>query len=382
MYDASIMRRIALRTLFQSKGKALSAVVGVAAAGTLILVQLGLYLGFLLTSSALVMRSGGDVWVMASGTEVLDNAEALGPTARQRLASHPCVQRVRGVIVDYMQVRAPSGELVATQVFGIERPGGSSPLMPWSMRHGLPSALDAPGRVAVEALDARKLHIEGEPLGTALEASGDRVHVAAMSHGLRSFTLMPYIFTRLALARRISRYGDGQATFWIADLSQPSCAAAVIAHVEADRELDAHTAGDFVAITQGFWVHNSGVGTVLTFGAVLALVVGMIVIGQTLSAITRSHLRELGTLKALGASRRELAGFVVWQAAFLMVLGGCLAVALAHGCRALLGRFGLEVALSSGVLALGGLAVFTMCALASSRSVRVVLKLEANEVMK
>jgi putative ABC transport system permease protein len=376
------LRRIALRTLFQSKGKALSAVVGVAAAGTLILVQLGLYLGFMLTSSALVMRSGGDVWVMATGTEVLDNAEALGPSARQRLASHPCVRRVRGIIVDYVQVRAPNGELVATQVFGVEGPGDGSPLMPWSMHHGLPSALDAPGRVAIEALDVKKLHVDGEPLGAPLEAGGDVVHIAAMSYGLRSFTLMPYVFTRLPQARRLTRYGDGQATFWVGDLKDASCAPAVIAHVEGEPELDAHTGGEFVEMTQAFWVLNSGVGTVLTFGAVLALVVGMIVIGQTLSAITRSHLRELGTLKALGASRRELAGFVGWQALFLMILDGCLAVVLAFGCRALLGRFGLEVALTRGVLALGGLAVLTMCALAASRSIRVVLQLEANEVMK
>lgn len=376
------MHRIALKTLLASPGKALGAIVGVAAAGTLIFVQLGLYVGFLKTSSALVERTRGDVWVMASGTSVLDNGEALGTAARERLASHPCVAGVRGVIVDFVQIRAPSGELVTAQVFGVDRRRPSTALMPWSMREGLPSALDAPGRVVVEALDADKLGIEGEALGASLDAGGDRVVVAGLTQGLRSFTLMPYVFTRLELARRLSRYDAGQATFWIADLKRPACSAAVIAHVEEDAELDAHTGAGFTQMTQAFWIHNSGVGTVLSFGTLLALLVGMIVIGQTLSAITRSHLFELATLKALGASGRELAGFVSWQASVLMLAGGVLSVALAFGLRISMQRFGLELALNAGVLGLGAVAVLLMCALASVGSIRTVLALEANEVLK
>ena len=376
------MYRIALKTLLASPGKALGAIIGVAAAGTLIFVQLGLYLGFMQTSSALVSRTHGDVWVMASGTQVFDNGEAIGRSARDRVASHPCVTHVRGVIVDYVQIRAASGELVTAQVFGIDRRHPGSAVMPWSMREGLPTALDSPSRVVVEQLDANKLGIEGEALGATLNAGGDEVTVGALTQGLRSFTLMPYVFSRLELARRLTRYEEGQSTFWVAELADPACSPAVIAHVENDHELDAHTGKAFTEMTQAFWIHNSGVGTVLGFGALLALLVGMIVIGQTLSAITRSHLHELGTLKALGASKRELAGFVIWQASVLMIVGGLTGAALAFALKLSLAEFGLEVALSAGVLVLGGAAVLMMCALASIASIRTVLALEANEVLK
>jgi hypothetical protein len=61
------VRRIALKSLLHDRGKAGAALAGVAFATTLLLVQSGVYLGFLETSAGLISRVGGDVWVMARG---------------------------------------------------------------------------------------------------------------------------------------------------------------------------------------------------------------------------------------------------------------------------------------------------------------------------
>jgi putative ABC transport system permease protein len=135
-------------------------------------------------------------------------------------------------------------------------------------------------------------------------------------------------------------------------------------------------------MTRRFWVESSGVGAVLELGALLSLVVGMVVIAQTLSAITRSHLRELGTLKALGATSAELIRFVAWQAALLAVVGGLLALGLAYLLRSWLLRMGLEIVLSAEVVAIGLTAIVAMCALASVGSMRTVLALDPAEVLR
>ncbi len=69
-------------------------------------------------------------------------------------------------------------------------------------------------------------------------------------------------------------------------------------------------------------MRGSGAGSALAFTAVLGLVVGVVIVGQTLYAVTREHMRELATLKALGASDWEIVGFVAWQAGLLAFVGG------------------------------------------------------------
>ena len=76
------MRRIALKSLLHDRGKAAAALAGVAFATTLLLVQSGVYLGFLETSAGLISRVGGDVWVMARGTPALEFGDPLSPAAR------------------------------------------------------------------------------------------------------------------------------------------------------------------------------------------------------------------------------------------------------------------------------------------------------------
>ena len=63
---------VALRSLVFDRSKLVASLAGVALATTLLLVELGLYVGLLDSSAALVRRVGGDVWLMARGTEVLE----------------------------------------------------------------------------------------------------------------------------------------------------------------------------------------------------------------------------------------------------------------------------------------------------------------------
>lgn len=78
----------------------------------------------------------------------------------------------------------------------------------------------------------------------------------------------------------------------------------------------------FIQSTEDHWVNGSGAGSALAFTAILGLVVGAVIVGQTLYAVTRAHMRELATRKALAASGWEIVGFVAWQAGLLAFVGG------------------------------------------------------------
>ncbi len=381
------MRHIALRSLLFDRGKLLGALAGVAFATVLLLLQIGIYQGFISTASALIDHMGGDLWVMAHGTEVIDNGEPLSAGARSIVTTPSCVTRARGVILSFGAVRKPGDALDGVQIVGFEPSDPSyaraAPLIPWELARGLPSDLHAPLRVSVDTTDLAKLHLPENPIGSQIQVNGRAVYIAAVTRGIRSFALTPFLFMELPTARRLLNLADGQAHYWVLDLRDRSCAAATIREISSRApDLDVRTVDDFRLRTQDFWVKGSGAGTALGFSALLGLVVGTVIVAQTLYALTREHEKELATLKAVGASAFELASFVGWQAVFLAVVGGLSGGAIAFATQRSLIRAGLTVVLDTEVVVVATVSVILMCAVASLASIRRVLTLEAVEVFK
>jgi putative ABC transport system permease protein len=375
-----MMRRIALRSLVFDRGKFVGAAAGVAFAAALLLLQVGIYVGFLATSALLVDRMGGDLWVMARGTEVIDNGEPLSAGCRARIASIACVRGVRGLVFSFGGVRKGNGVLDAIQLVGVE---AGSTLLPWDLAEGLPADIHAPMRVSVDAIDLGKLRLPADPRGMQLQLAGRSVEIAAVTRGIRSFTLTPYVFADITTARRVLRLAEGQAHYWVVDLEDSSCAPSVTAAIEArDPDLQVLPTETFRRKTEDYWVASSGAGVALGFSALLGLVVGVVIVGQTLYSLTREHERELATLKAVGATRTELAAFVAWQAALLALVGSVIGLLLAIAGQRLLAGAGLMVVLSPRVLLLAAAAVVSMCAIASIGSVRRILRLDPAEVFR
>jgi putative ABC transport system permease protein len=289
---------------------------------------------------------------------------------------------VRGLVFAFIAMRKSNGALDAVQIVGLDPVLGPT-LVPWSLEQGLPGDLAARDRVSVDSIDLGKLHLPADPRGTRIQIGTHTVEIAALTHGIRSFTLTPYVFSDIATARRLVGLGEGQAHFWVVDVADPGCAMTVAAAIEERHpDLQALTAAAFRKKTEDYWVGGSGAGVAIGFSALLGLVVGTVIVGQTLYSVTREHERELATLKAIGATRTELASFVAWQAALLAVLGGVIGFGLAAIGQHVLADAGLMVVLSPRVLVMASCAVFGMCAVASVGSVRKVLNLDAAEVFK
>lgn len=373
------MFEVALVSLLHDRGKFIASLAGVALSATLLLIQLGLFAGFVATSSSLIRHIGGDVWLTARGTEVIDNGEELSPAAAHALAAHPCVRRVRAVVSAIVPMRKPSGALDHVQVVGVD---SGDQAVPWTMVRGLPLDLNEPMRVTIDDHDIDKLELTGDPLGASLQVMGQSAYVAGITHNIRSFALYPYLFTSPTNARSLTRTGEEGAHYYVADLERPSCAADVTGSFGRGGDVEALTMDAFAKRTERYWVMGSGAGAALGFSALFGLIVGAVIVGQTLFSITKEHIKELSTLKAMGASTRELVAFVAWQASALGVGGGLIGLALAFGLENILSSNGIQVVLSGWVVALGAFAVASMCVLASIPSARRVLQVEAAEVLR
>src|SRR5262249_2887522 len=128
-------------------------------------------------------------------------------------------------------------------------------------------------------------------------------------------------------------------------------------------DVDVLTNRQFSTMTRVYWMFTTGAGIAVLLAALLGLVVGVVVVAQTIYATTMDHLREYGTLKAMGATNRYLYAVIVQQAAISGVIGYALGMIVSlfvvrgseQGGAAILlpawmaaAMFGLTLAMCSG----------------------------------
>jgi putative ABC transport system permease protein len=87
------------------------------------------------------------------------------------------------------------------------------------------------------------------------------------------------------------------------------------------KDVDVVTNHEFSRMTQFYWMFTTGAGVAVLLAALLGLVVGFVVVAQTIYATTMDHLREFGTLKAMGAPNSYVYKVIIKQAAISAVIG-------------------------------------------------------------
>ena len=86
-----------------------------------------------------------------------------------------------------------------------------------------------------------------------------------------------------------------------------------------DAEVVTHA--EFRKRSLDYWLFETGAGSALITGAVLGIIVGVVVVAQTLYASTKEHLNEFATLRALGASAGFIRKVILWQAVLSAIMG-------------------------------------------------------------
>jgi len=83
----------------------------------------------------------------------------------------------------------------------------------------------------------------------------------------------------------------------------------------------AHTKDEIAEITRTYWRERTGIGFILGLGATVGVIVGMVVVSQILYSSVADHIKEFGTLKAMGASDWVIYRVITEQALWMAVLG-------------------------------------------------------------
>ena len=364
--------KLAIRNLLHDRARFLVTLIGVLFAVVLLAVQLGLYLGARKMISGMVAHTTGDIWIAAYGANSFEQAPILTGRERFLALSVPGVASVSPLVVSFSGWRKPDSGTVNVIVIGAEKGEGS--LRPWNIVEGAAAPTLQDG-VIVDRSYAKMLGVSG--VGAMAEIAGQRVRVEGFTNGIRSFTTSPFVFTSLKKAREILSVPPDQATFYIVNLLPGANAAQVRQELAAKLpDVSVYTKAQFLKLNLDYWLFGTGAGVALLGGALLGLVIGTVIVAQTLYSSTKDHLTEFATLRALGSSSSYIHKVILVQAIVSAVIGFAIGIAVSLVVAQFSEVTPMPIVLTPllAVLLLG--ATVAMCAISAIASIFKVTKID------
>jgi putative ABC transport system permease protein len=316
---------LAARNLFHDRLRFVATLVGIVFSMILVTVQMGLYLGFGRMVTTMIDHADADLWIMPAGTRCFEDPSVLDDSNRFRALSVKGVAQAAAVVIGFAQWRMPSG--VTTPVFIVGSDLRSGGLPPWNLVAGSVEALEIPGAVAIDRSYLDRLGITG--LGATAEIRDQKVEVKAVSKGIRSFTTTPYVFAPLVRARAYTGIASNKAAYVLVRIAADTDVETVRGRLKANiSDVDVLTPAEFRDRSRSFWLFGTGAGAALFAGALLGIIVGTVIVAQTLYSSTKDHLNEFATLRAIGSSGRYIHKVIIWQALLSAVIGFCIAAGI------------------------------------------------------
>lgn len=348
---------LASRNLFQDKTRLSLSVAGVALAVMLILILTGFVSGISLQLSRYLDHAPGSVVLVQPGSQ--------GTSSVVPAESVKAVRQVAGVasavpVISLYAVLDLGQSKQFAVVVGYDPAQGGGP---WALREGRLPAAD--NEVVLDAVLADR---RGVKVGDEFGLMGQTFKVVGLSADTTTW-MLGYVFMWLDAAQRL--FGAPNAVSLV--LVTPSSGvspADLRSRLTGIPGTDAILKSDLIAITLRTYL--SVLGPILNLIAVIASVVGTLVVGMVVYTATLERQREYGVLKAVGARNRVLYRVVATQALAAAFAGSILGVGLALGAAqlimALRPQFLIAVEPSSALLALAlGLGMALVAALFPAR---------------
>uniref|UniRef100_UPI001ABB397D FtsX-like permease family protein n=1 Tax=Aetokthonos hydrillicola TaxID=1550245 RepID=UPI001ABB397D len=308
------------------------------------------------SSAKLIDNSNADIWVASETTVYLDLTLPL-PLADINLAQQvDGVDRAEPLIASGGMWRHPGGEIAPIRVIGFDPQGQL--FTPKNLVQGSVSALKQPYTVIVDKTNAGSLN--ARQIGDQAEVNSLPVQVVGLTQGNRSVASNPYMFTSLESANAYLLSGrtatlscktrSGSTDFQCTNIYVPSDRSStpqpkplassdsisyILIRAKPGQNLQAlkqklnaalpstraYTRKEMAQKTQNYWQERTGIGYLLSLGATVGIIVGVIIVAQILYSSVSDHIKEFGTLKAMGASDWTIYGVIIEQALWMAVLG-------------------------------------------------------------
>jgi putative ABC transport system permease protein len=372
------MNYIAIQMLTGDRAKYLGLIFSIAFSTFLLENQTSIFAGILRRSGNQILDvTDADVWVMDPRTQYFEETKALKETD---------LNRVRGVTgVDYAVrlfkgnpvARTEAGHYNVCTVQGLD--DATLVGAPRSMLLGSWERLREPRSIVIDKAGYLLL-FPGEPLqiGRTLELNDHKVQIVGISDALPAFVNFPIIHARYSEAIQFQGRERKQLSFVLVRPVPGITPEALARRIGEQTGLRARTRDEFRWDCIRYYLKNTGIPVNFGITIGIAVIVGLVVSGQTFYLFTVENLRQFGALKAIGVTNLRLMGMIVLQALMVWFVGFSLGTGLAAGFfEATLNNIPTRhlVLMWQNVLGVGAL-MMGVVLLASLLSIRRVIVLE------
>lgn len=378
------MNFVALRMLTGDRAKYLGLIFAIAFSTFLLQNQTSIFAGIMKrTGGTITDITDADVWVMDPATKYFEETKALKDTDLLRVRGVAGVEYAVRLFKGQPVARTPKGNFSATVVLGLD----DATLIgaPRKMVMGTWESLREPDAIVVDRAGYMLL-FPGEPLelNRTLEMNDHLVRIAGISEASAAFTSFPIIHARYSEAVNFLGRERSQMAFVLARPQAGVSAEELTRRINDSTGLKARTSDEFWWDCIRYYLAHTGIPVNFGITITIAIIIGLVVSGQTFYLFTVENLKQFGALKAIGVTNTRLMGMILLQA----LAAGFIGYAFGTGMAAVFFEIFSQKTATRGiilmwqnVLGVGGLMLFVVIA-ASLLSIRRVLVLEPAAVFR
>src|SRR5215831_5547592 len=206
------MASLALRNLLYDKVRLVVTVTEIVFAVVLIVIQLGLFIGFTSTTANNINHAGADLWITYPGVRNFDQGHPLPERKRYQALAVSGVAQAEKYIMGFTQWKRPDGSQESVEVIGFELDSGMGG--PWNVVEGTVRDLALPDSVIVDEAYREKLGVER--IGDSIEINDHRARVVGFTRDIRSFTTSPFVYTSFRNALKyMDRILNNEQTIYV-----------------------------------------------------------------------------------------------------------------------------------------------------------------------
>jgi putative ABC transport system permease protein len=307
---------LAYRNLRRAAGRWWVSLFGIFFATFLMTVQGSLLYGFATAASRMVDAIDADVWMVAKGTPAF---EFVSPVAERYADIALGVDGVSAVgrgVASWAPFERRGGERTYILAVGVED----------AFRGLTPSVT---GLSAAAGLSDSGLMIDESDAATLdyksgvehVQVSGHRAYLFGTTTGFSTFLGPPLVMGSYSDVRRYLRYSRPDVGMIFVRVASGFSPAVVRDRLrQRFHDLDVWTSDEFSTRSRIYWLIQTGAA--LSLAAVLGFAIGLVVVGQTMYALTAENIEEFATLRAFGASNSDIRSIVVTQSLICGAIGG------------------------------------------------------------
>ncbi|RFM33517.1 ABC transporter permease [Chitinophaga silvisoli] len=375
------MWNTALRFMTYDKAKLIGILCGIVISIFLIGAQLGILNNILDMSLGIVKGNKQFIYVVdkksTSSTSLVNVDKRVG----NELQSIPGVARVFPVVVAGGTTKTKSGGTAMAQIIGVQYPAMAGAPEFYTHETVL-SNLQNEGAVIIDAGDVENM--ENIQMGEHFTLNDKRVFVSGMSvnnAGLGQFN----IITTIDRARQLTGFSANSVSAFL--IKSSSTDTTVMNHVVKEinktiTSVKAYTGEEFSEVSIEYVKTSSGIVANFYLLIGFSLLTGIIIVGLTMFSSVNDHIRDYGTIKAIGGSNFLIAKLILRQSLIYAVMGFVASLGLLYGLQMAMAAVNQVIIYSPALLMGLFLVTLAISLIGNIFSMRKIFKLEPVQIFR